>query len=167
MAGGKEGPKGPLGAAYEHSKYDIGVSFRRNRERRILVERFETAARDMLRVWGAPSESDPNQILTPEATIVTGRGDVILHVFGEKDNETGFFKRVSLEARYGEFELPFVPPEKPIKPSSVGVDYDSTGELKTSRYDLSKSKKLRKAIDVLLVLEDSYVASKKEPLPLQ
>lgn len=152
---GKEVARGPLVAAFEHSKATLSGSLNRAGERKALAENFDTLARNLLDNWGARYQDQPDRVVTPEVTIETGRGDVILCVLGSRDAE-GQFTRVSLESRYGEFKLPFIAPKKPLKPSSVKVQYDESGQLLTWKEDLPRIKKLRKAIGVLEFLTDHY-----------
>lgn len=155
---GKEGPRGPLTAAHEFSKHKFVVEDRRLAERQELGEHFADLAGELLTMHGISDEEHPNIYSTPEVMFETGRGNVIVSVVGtiNPNNNEEYFK-LRLDTRYGEFKDPFLPPDKPPKPTFVEVQFsEETGKMLNSEFDLPKTKRLRKAINILDVLTDYF-----------
>lgn len=151
MAGSKERPRGPLAAVQEHARHETGASIRREREHTILAWQFEDSTKRMLDVYGVPDMEDQNRVRTPEAVVITARGKVKVQILGIKDSGTGLYSEISLFADYihkaADIDKQF---------ASADIKYDDKGDLKTTKYDLPKPKKLRRANEVLGFLREHY-----------
>lgn len=129
MAGNKES-KGPLIAAYGHSKYSLEELDRRQEARVAFLKQFEQTALSALDRWGLPiSEGFTNVVRTPAFILETGRGDVEARITGIRDFNSGEYQKLTLDLEYGPWKPPFVAPQKPFKPVSIGLLYTRDREL--------------------------------------
>lgn len=164
----KENQRSPLTAAHEFSKHrSLVVESGRLAERQSLGRQFADLADELVMSYGVPDAAFPEIIRTPRVMFETPGGGVVVSVVGETVPEGPYneFVKLRLVTNYGAFREPFLTLEEPIKPSTVEVSFnEKSHQLLDSEFDLPRTKKLRKAVNVLQMLTEYFNSGQESAL---